>query len=153
MLAPARKQVFLQTRVRAGSFGGDCDDADMWTLQAGALYFTIVFCAGFVVGTLRTLWVAPRIGNRAAELAEAPFMLVFTAIAARCVIRYLAMPVTLSDRLVMGCLALGLMLIAEFVLALWLRRLSLRDISRAAIPFQDWFIARSWLVLPLCPCF
>ena len=29
------------------------------TLKAGVLYFVLVFAAGFVLGTIRTLWVAP----------------------------------------------------------------------------------------------
>ena len=99
---------------------------DMTILNAGVLYFTLVFGAGFVVGTLRTLWVVPRLGTRTAELIEAPIMLVVTIVAARWVVRRLAVPYTLSTRLGMGCLALVLLLIAEFTLV-WLRGLSIRE--------------------------
>src|SRR5262252_562718 len=98
----------------------------MTILNAGVLYFTLVFGAGFVVGTLRTLWVVPRLGTRTAELIEAPIMLVVTIVAARWVVRRLAVPYTLSTRLGMGCLALVLLLIAEFTLV-WLRGLSIRE--------------------------
>jgi hypothetical protein len=36
----------------------------MRTLKAGVLYFALVFGAGFVLGTIRTLWVVPRLGAR-----------------------------------------------------------------------------------------
>ncbi len=38
-----------------------------------------------------------------------------------------AVPSTVSSRLGMGAIGLGLMLIAEFTLVLWLRGLSIRD--------------------------
>ena len=41
-------------------------------LKAGVLYFALVFGAGFVLGTIRTLWVVPRVGTRKAELMETP---------------------------------------------------------------------------------
>ena len=55
----------------------------MQALKAGVLYFALVFGAGFVLRTIRTLWVAPRVGTRKAELMEMPFMLVMTVVAAR----------------------------------------------------------------------
>jgi hypothetical protein len=33
-------------------------------LKASLLYFALVFGVGFVLGTIRTLWVAPRVGFR-----------------------------------------------------------------------------------------
>jgi type IV secretory pathway TrbD component len=48
-------------------------------------------------------------------------------VAARWIVRRLAVPPTLSKRLSMGGIALGLMLIAEFTLVLWLRGLSIRE--------------------------
>jgi len=44
----------------------------MQTLKAGGLYFVLVFGAGFGFGTIRTLWIVPRIGTRMAELTETP---------------------------------------------------------------------------------
>ena len=38
-------------------------------LKTGVLYFELVFGAGFVLGTIRTLWIAPRLGARMAEKA------------------------------------------------------------------------------------
>jgi type IV secretory pathway TrbD component len=99
----------------------------MKILKAGALYFAIVFGAGFVLGPIRILWVVPRFGTRVAELMETPIMLVVTFLAARCIVRRLAVPAKASSRLGMGCVGLGLMLVAEFGLVLWLRGLSISE--------------------------
>ena len=99
----------------------------MQILKAGVLYFALVFGAGFVLGALRILWAAPRFGTRTAELMETPIMFVVTMVAAWWIVRRLAVRLTLSRRLGMGCIALALLLVAEFTLVLWLRGLSIRE--------------------------
>ena len=91
------------------------------TLKAGVLYFALVFAAGFVLGTIRTLWIVPRLGVRAAELMELPVMLGVSILAARWVVRHVGIPPQWPRRLAMECIALGLMLLAELGLALWVR--------------------------------
>jgi len=99
----------------------------MRTLRAGALYFAIVFGAGFLFGSIRILWLVPRVGARSAELIEAPIMLVVSLYAAHWTVRCLAVPPIFWQRLTMGLLALVLMLAAEFSLVLWLRGISLKE--------------------------
>jgi hypothetical protein len=99
----------------------------MQTLKAGVFYFVLVFGTGFVLGTTRTLWIVPRLGTRIAELMEAPFMLAVTILAARWIVHHLAVPSVPSSRLGMGLVALGLMLVAEFGLVLWLRGLLIKE--------------------------
>ena len=99
----------------------------MQILKAGVLYFALVFGAGFVLGPIRILWVVPRLGTRMAELMETPIMFVVTLVAARWIVRRLAVPSTPSSRMGMGCLALGLLLVAEFTLVLWLRGISIGE--------------------------
>ncbi|MCG3159113.1 MAG: hypothetical protein JMDDDDMK_00089 [Acidobacteria bacterium] len=96
-------------------------------LKAGALYFALVFGAGFALGPIRILWAVPRFGARMAELMETPIMLVVIIVAARWIVRRLALPSTSSNRLGMGCVALALLLVAEFTLVLWLRGMSLSE--------------------------
>ena len=96
------------------------------SLKAGVLYFVLVFAAGFVLGTIRTLWVVPRLGVRAAELMEAPIMFGVSILAARWVVRHVGIPPLWSKRLALGCIALGLMLLVEFTVVLWIRGLTLR---------------------------
>jgi hypothetical protein len=59
-------------------------------LKAGVLYFAVVFGAGFVLGTIRTLWIVPSFGTRRAELMEAPIMFAITVLASRWVVLRLA---------------------------------------------------------------
>jgi len=99
----------------------------MRILQAGVLYFALVFGTGFVLGAIRTLWVVPRVGMRMAELMEMPIMLAVTIVAARWTILRLTVSPVPSVRLGMGCIALVLMLVAEFGFVLWIRGLSIRD--------------------------
>ncbi len=99
----------------------------MQILKAGVFYFALVFGAGFVLGPIRILWAVPHFGTRMAELMESPIMFVVIIAAARWIIRRLALPSTASIRLGMGCVALGLLLIAEFTLVLWLRGLSISE--------------------------
>ncbi len=99
----------------------------MQILKASTLYFALVFGAGFVLGVVRIVWVVPRFGTRTAELMETPFMFVVTIVAARWIVRRLAVPSTPSSRLGMGSVGLGLLLVAELTLVLWLRGLSLSE--------------------------
>ena len=99
----------------------------MQILKAGVFYFVLVFGAGFVLGPIRILWVVPRFGTRIAELMETPIMFMVTIVAARWIVRRLAVPSKLSSRLGMGCIALGFMLVAEFTLLLWLRGISISE--------------------------
>jgi hypothetical protein len=99
----------------------------MAILKAGILYFTVVFGTGVVLGPVRLLWAVPRFGTRIAELMEMPVMLVVIVLAARSIVRRLAVPATLSRRLGMGGVALALLLCAEVVLLLPVSRLSLRE--------------------------
>jgi len=43
----------------------------MQILKAATFYFALVFGAGFLLGTIRVLLVAPRFGTRTAELMVA----------------------------------------------------------------------------------
>ena len=99
----------------------------MLTLKAGALYFAMVFGAGFVLGSIRVLWIVPHFGERTAELMETPVMFVVTLVASQWIVRRLAVPSAMLVRLGMGCVALALMLVAEFTLVPWLRGLTISE--------------------------
>ncbi len=96
-------------------------------IKAGVLYYAVVFGTGFVLGTIRVLWVVPNTGTRIAELMEAPIMFVVTIFAARGVIRRLTIPRTPSKRLSVGIVALGLLLVSELSLVVWLRGMTISE--------------------------
>jgi hypothetical protein len=104
------------------------------TLKAGVVYFVLVFGAGFVLGTIRTLWAVPRLGVRKAELAEAPIMFGISILAARWVVRHVQVSPLRSRRLAMGCIALGLMLLVELTVVLWIRGMTIRGYFAARDP-------------------
>ena len=99
----------------------------MRVLKEGAAYFGVVFGAGFVLGTIRTLLVAPMVGATAAELLETPIMLVVTFFAARWVVRRFAIPPETARRLTVGLVGTALLIAAEFTLVLRLRGLTIPE--------------------------
>ena len=93
----------------------------------GALYFAVLFALGFALGSLRVLWLVPRLGERWAELAEMPIMLFAIVLAARRIFSRPRAPHTRGARLAAGLLALALLLSVEFSVVLWLRGLTLEQ--------------------------
>ena len=66
-------------------------NTSMKLFTSSAVYFAIVFGAGFVFGTVRVMWLVPTVGVRVAELTELPLMLAVVFFAARWVNRRLAL--------------------------------------------------------------
>ena len=114
-------------------------------------YFGLLFGAGFILGVLRVLLVAPRIGARAAELTEMPLMLLIIFFAARFTIRKFQLPATMQLRLAMGGLSLALMLTFEFALILPLRGISFRQYFADRDPIAGTAYWVSLLVFALLP--
>lgn len=123
----------------------------MRELNAGTAYFLWVFAAGFVLGVVRELWLAPWLGTRVAELAEMPVMLVVVVLAARWTVRRFAVPVTPLARLATGFLAVGWLLLAEIVLVLGLRGLTLADYLAGRDPVAGAAYALSLLLMAAMP--
>jgi hypothetical protein len=96
----------------------------MRTLKAAAAYFGFVSAVGWVCGPIREVWVIPRLGRIAGLLIEAPVMLAATIASARWTIRHMEVPHAIGQRLFMGLIALGMLLIAEIAGAWWLRHIS-----------------------------
>jgi ABC-type uncharacterized transport system permease subunit len=122
----------------------------MQVLKAGAVYFALLFAVGFVLGAIRTLWVVPRVGARRAELMEMPVMLAVTILAARWTVLRLSVPPMPSVRLGTGCIALVLMLVAEFGFVLWIRGLSIRDYlaTRDPVSGAAYYLLIMYAVMP-----
>jgi hypothetical protein len=97
----------------------------MRTLGAGALYFVLVFAAGWVLGPIRELLVVPRWGQTVGLALEAPLMLAAIVLAASWVVRRLTVPPVAAVRSGMGLIALVLLLVAEDVMTRAMRGASI----------------------------
>ena len=86
-------------------------------MLAGLAYFALVFALGFLLGTVRTIFVkdAPSGGRLLGVLVELPIMLGASWFLCRYVIRRFAVASTVAARAVMGGLAFVLLLLAELV--------------------------------------
>lgn len=114
-------------------------------------YAITVFGAGFVLGSIRVLFVVPRTGARAAELLELPLMISVCFLAAGWVTRRLGTDAPLGPRLAVGFAALALLLAAEAVTGVVVRGLSVRDALISPDPISGslyYFSLALFAVLP-----
>jgi hypothetical protein len=93
-------------------------------IAAAFRYFGLIFTLGFVLGTIRTLWLSPAIGATGAVLTELPIMLGASWLVAR---RLVTVPHrrTPAWALGTGALAFAMLLLAEALLAIILTGQSL----------------------------
>ena len=96
-------------------------------LKAGLIYFAIVFGAGFILGTIRVLFVVPIVGESFAELIEIPLMLVVIYYAAGLIIDLFRDFPGNIYYLFIGLIALILLIFTEFSMVLGLRGISLKE--------------------------
>lgn len=122
-------------------------------LACGAAYFLVVFAVGFLLGVVRTLWLAPGVGERWAELTEIPVMLAVIYLAARWLSRRLSLAA--HGRAVqagVGILGLILLLLGvELGFVLQLRGLSLAQYIEGRDPVSGTAYALSLLLLAAMP--
>jgi hypothetical protein len=84
--------------------------------KAAAAYWAVIFALGFVLGTVRVLWLAPTVGLLPATALELPVMLGASWWAAGRVLRRFGIAGG-AETLAMGALAFALLLGAECALA------------------------------------
>lgn len=89
-------------------------------IAAGVAYFAIVYAIGFVLGTIRTLLLMPRVGLLAAIVIELPLLLGASWLICRWLTQALALPATSGPRIAMGLVAFALLLAAEAALSMLL---------------------------------
>jgi hypothetical protein len=101
-------------------------------------YWAAIFALGFVLGTLRTLWLAPLLGKLSAVLIEVPLILTASWFCARALHARWPLP-DRGSALAMGGLAFAVLMGAELLLGVlafgltpgeWLK--SLGDLAGAA---------------------
>lgn len=94
------------------------------TLRWGAVYFATIFAIGFVLGPFRILLLEPVVGERVAELIEAPFMLTAIVLIARWRVASTRRRSLSPNYLAAGLFALALLIALEFGVVLAVRGLS-----------------------------
>lgn len=88
-------------------------------ITLGLVYGSLAFTAGALLGPLREVLLAPRIGGMAAALAEAAAMVLLLWLAARFVVGRLAVPSRAARAAVAG-IALAIVLGSDLALGLML---------------------------------
>jgi hypothetical protein len=84
--------------------------------RAAIAYWAMVFALGFVLGIVRVLWLAPRVGLIPATVIELPVMLMASWLASGWLVRRFAITDS-GAALATGGLAFALLMVAECVLA------------------------------------
>jgi hypothetical protein len=100
----------------------------MNTVKPAIVYFALVFGTGFMLGTIRVLWIVPKIGVRTAELIEMLPMFVAILLSARWINQHFADADNISTRLKIGFLALSFLLFAEIALGVGLQGASISEV-------------------------
>ncbi len=85
--------------------------------KPACLYFALTFAVGFALGVVRTLLVAPRIGEVGAVLIEVPFILFVSFFIARWVLARYAPTAGAPRRLAIGLLAFVMLLSTEMLMS------------------------------------
>ncbi|WP_285712530.1 hypothetical protein [Erythrobacter oryzae] len=85
-------------------------------IRAAGSYWAVVFALGFVLGTVRVLWIAPALGLLAATALELPVILGASWIASGWLVRRFALARG-GEAMAAGALAFALLMAAECALA------------------------------------
>jgi hypothetical protein len=96
-------------------------------ILAGLTYFSLTFAAGFLLGVVRTVVLAPYIGDSIAVAIELPIILTISWVACSWTIQRSSLPALPTRRIVMGGSALLFLLAAEIILSLTLANRSLTE--------------------------
>lgn len=114
-------------------------------------YFALVFSAGFLLGTIRVLWLVPLLSVLTAELAEMPIMLMVVFLAARWSTKRFNVPPAAASRLVVGIAALICLLLVEFTVVVWLQGMSIAESLANRDPIAGAAYTANLIVFALMP--
>lgn len=94
----------------------------------GVRYFAMLFGIGFALGLVRVPLLEPKLGARAAELVEAPIMLLAITLVGRWTGRSVGTAYGAAMKLAVGVLAVVLVLGADVVVGVVLRGMTVREV-------------------------
>lgn len=98
-------------------------------IRSAAIYFAVVFGAGFAFGVIREILLSPIVGGRTAELIEFPLMLVVILATAGWITRRERRLANVTQWLTVGTLAASVVLIADLAVGLFVRGMTLRAVT------------------------
>ncbi|XUU61634.1 hypothetical protein ACRAQ6_05015 [Erythrobacter sp. HA6-11] len=98
----------------------------MRVVRAAFAYFALIFGLGFVLGTVRVLWLAPLVGETTAGFIEMPIILGASWLAARWLVGKFATTRS-GEALAMGALAFVMLMLAEVMLGVTLFEMTPRE--------------------------
>ena len=94
---------------------------------ASVLYFAMVFGAGMLLDPIRVFWLEPRLGKSIAVLCEMPFLLTAMVLAARWLPGLAQLSGARGPLAMVGVGALILQQLADFIVGIMLRGLTLSE--------------------------
>lgn len=86
--------------------------------KAGVVYAVTVFAIGFVLGTVRVLVLAPRVGSTIAVLIEAPIILTASWYVSSIWMKRLRVGAGVRTRILVGAVAFATLMILEVALSI-----------------------------------
>lgn len=90
------------------------------SVKAGGVYMAAVFAVAFMLGTMRVLWLAPRVGPVIAVLIEAPIILTVSWLASRWCCGLFDLRNQVAACALMGAVAFVLLMLVELGFAMLL---------------------------------
>lgn len=120
-------------------------------LKNSLIYFSIVFGCGFILGTIRVLFLVNTFGERNAELLETPFMWLVTIFSASSLIRKSNLQKKYLVSFWIGFFALLFLIIVEFTIVLWVRNLTFTDYLASKDPISGTVYIFSLMFFMLAP--
>jgi len=96
-------------------------------LRVSLLYLCFVFAAGFLLGIVRVMFMVGLLGERYAELAEMPFMILVCGVTAYYLVKKYREQLSTARAVCVGLISLVLLLAVEFSVVLELRGLSIPE--------------------------
>jgi hypothetical protein len=116
-------------------------------VRLAAIYFGVIFGIGFLLGPLRLKFLEPRVGARLAEVLEMPLVLAVSTLAALRLVRGTGLSMTPLQCLISGILAGSGILVADSLVGVFLRGMTLAEIFLHRDPFSG---TAYYLSLSLC---
>lgn len=116
----------------------------------GCIYFMAVFFAGFILGIMRVLLLEPVLGDRWSEIIEAPLMIVVIFSVSFYIHHHMLIKKSL-DAFLVGAIAITLMLAAETIVMLHVRKLTWQQYFETRDPIAGIIYAILLIIFTICP--